>query len=360
MRRPLLPTTLLLLALALTACSLGTTAAPTPSPAPTAAATPAEIVFYGWDAMFPPSVLMDFQKETGITVRMVTYASSEEAIKVVAGGANYDLMIMGNEFVPQMITGGLLANIDLTQVPNFKNISPNFRGLAYDPDNRYSIPYTWGTIGLVYNARTSPGVKSWSDLWKPEYAGRVAIWGIPRHVIAITLKSLGYSANSENPAELEAAYKRLQVLKPALKSIVNDNVSMSKLFEQGDVSIGMGYAGDVLFSRAHGVDIGYVLPDEGALLWGDNYVIPSAARNKAGAEQFLNYLLRPEVSAAIVEHNFYATPNDAAKPLIDPAIRDDAVIFPPNKAMHNAEIILALSDAGQARYDALWKRLMGE
>lgn len=135
---------------------------------------------------------------------------------------------------------------------------------------------------------------------------------------------------------------------------------MSKLFQQGEITIGMGYADDVLARWAQGLNVGYVLPAEGTLRWGDNYVIPARSRNKAAVEQLLDYLLRPEVNAAIVAHNHYATSNDAARPLIDLAIRGNVVIFPPNEDMHNAEIILALTKEGLARYDALWARLMGE
>lgn len=316
-----------------------------------------ELVFYDWAADFPPELLADFTREYGIAVRYVEYGSQEEAIAQIAAGASFDLVVMGNEFIPLMVADGLLAELDHNQLPNFKHISPNFRDLAYDPGNRYSMPYSWGTTGLLIDEGSSQQVTSWGDLWDPAYAGQVVIWGIPRHMIAMALKSLGYSANSEDPAELAEAGRRLAALKPALLGTVDDNDAMAELFASGGATIAVGYAGDVLNSRAAKLAVGYVLPEEGALLWGDNYVVPASSPRKAEAQLLLNYLLRPESGAAIVNYNYYATPNEAARPLLDPALRDDPVIFPPDEELHNAEIILPLSAEGQARYDQLWAEL---
>jgi spermidine/putrescine transport system substrate-binding protein len=257
----------------------------------------------------------------------------------------------------------LLAQIDYRNVPNFKNISLNFRDLIYDPGNKHAIPYNWGTTGLIVRSDlvTEP-VTSWNDLWNPRYTGKVGLWQAQsREVIGIALKSLGYSINSEKPAELEQALARLLALKPGVVFYDDyDPVSAAPVFSSGKAVIGMGYALDVLETRKEKSTTAYILPQEGALLWGDNFIIPVKSANKLTAETLINFLLRPEVNAQIANENSYATPNEAALPFIQPEILNDPVIFPPQSKIQNAEIILPLSPAGQKLYDDLWQKFLAE
>jgi len=331
------------------------------------AATPAmptfakQLVLYNWEGDLPQQVLDAFQQEYGIKIDYQTYESQEEAIANLRAGRVYDVVTMESRFIPLLVKEQLLAEVNYRNVPNFKNISPNFRDLVYDPDNRHAIPYNWGTTGLVVRSDLvqSP-ITRWADLWDPRYAGRVAIWsGQPREVIALTLKSLGYSANSVNSAELGAALAALLKLKPQVIFIEDFSlVDSSELLASGRAVIAMGYAGDVLASRKKNSNIAYILPDEGALVWGDTFVIPINSPNQSTAELFLNFILRPEVNAQIANENQYATPNQAARPFIDPDILSDPVIFPSNSALKNAELILPLDETGQKLYDDLWTQFM--
>jgi spermidine/putrescine transport system substrate-binding protein len=352
----------LLAALFLLGLSLGLVgcvgATPTPGSPPALAD---ELIFYNWEGDLPQSVLDTFTKETGVKVKYLVYESQEEAIDNMRAGQVYDVVVMESRFVGLLASENLLAEIDYRHVPNFKNISANFRDLVYDPGNKYSIPYNWGLTGLVVRPDLiETPVTRWADLWQPGYAGRGAVWrGQPREVIALTLKSLGYSANSENPAELEAALARLLELKPQLRYLEDyDLAYAAAALASGEVALAMGYAGDVVAGRELNLPITFVLPQEGALLWGDNFIIPANSSHKYTAEIFLNFLQRPEINAQIANENHYATPNEAAYPLIDPGLRDDPLIFPPNEDLQKAEIILPLSQEGQKLYDQIWRRFL--
>jgi len=186
----------------LTAC-----ARPTPSPLP----LPTPLIFYNWQDDMPQAVLDAFTAESGVPVTYLTYESMEEAVANIQAGAVYDVVNLDHRFIPELAEAGRLAVINRQHVLNFKNISANFRGLVYDPQNQYSIPYNWGTTGLVVRSDLiAAPVTRWADLWDGRIAGKVALWrGEPREVLGLALRSLGYSANSERPAELEAALARL-------------------------------------------------------------------------------------------------------------------------------------------------------
>jgi spermidine/putrescine transport system substrate-binding protein len=333
------------------------------TPAVTSMAPPLaeELIFYNWPGDVPEFVLEAFTAEYDIRIIYKTFDSFEEAVDHIQAGERFDVVNLDSRFIPALIAESRLAEIDHRNIPNFKNISPNFRELVYDPGNQYTVPYNWGTTGLVVrDDLIFAPVTRWADLWDSRYAGKVAIWGgEQREVLGLTLKSLGYDANSENPAELEAALDRLLDLKPALHFLDSGPESLSRLLDQGEVIISMGYAGDVLEARQLTPHIAYVLPKEGALMWSENFVIPANSPNKASAELFLDFILRPEIAAQIANENFYATPNEAAQLLIAPEIFNDPVIFPSNKELVNAELILPLSRAGQELYDEIWERFMG-
>ncbi len=262
----------------------------------------------------------------------------------------------------ELAAEGLIAMIDHRNVPNFKHISANFRDLIFDPGNRYSVTYNWGLTGLIVRGDRAPQpVTRWADLWDPRYAGQLLVWDLPRYLIGIALQSLGFSINSENPAELEAALQRLLALKPHARRDGWKPAVSEQVLASGEVALMYGFAGDVLRARARNLDIRYILPAEGGIQWGDNFVIPAASPRQYTAEVFINFLLRPEISAQIVNEQHYATANETAYPLIAPEILNDPVIFPPAGDMRRAEFIMPLSPAGQALYQRIWQRyLAGE
>lgn len=320
-----------------------------------------QLIFYDWEGDLPQSVLDAFQDEFGVEVVYKTYESQEEAIETMRAGELYDVVVMDSRFVPALTQEGLLAKLNLANIPNFKNISPNFRDLSYDPGNRYTIPFNWGTTGIIARRDLLAGpLARWADLWDAPYAGKIGLWrGQPREVIGLTLHMLGYSANTEDPAALEAALDRLMVLRPHVRFIEDlDPETSAYALASGELTLALGFSGDFLIGRELSQDIMYILPSEGTVLWGDSFVIPANSLNRATAEVFLNFLLRPEVSAQIANENYYATPNQAAWPLIATEIFNDPVVFPPNEDLQHAEIILPLSPEVQKLYDEAWEQFL--
>jgi spermidine/putrescine transport system substrate-binding protein len=243
-------------------------------------------------------------------------------------------------------------------VPNFNNISANFRDLVYDPGNKYSIPYSWGTTGLVVRSDLAEQPPShWLDLWEPRYAGQIAMWDLPRYTLGAALKSLGYSANSENPAALEVALNHLLALKPNATWLSEEDTS-AHLLVSGEAVMALGWAYDVWVGQKENEDIEYVLPREGAILWGDNFVIPANSSRKYTAELFLNFILRPEISGQIINENYQPMANGAANSYVDPEILNDPVVYPRNQDLENAEILLPLSLKGEDLYADIWERFM--
>jgi spermidine/putrescine transport system substrate-binding protein len=331
------------------------------SSAPSEPSLADELTIYNWSGDLPTSVLEIFTKEYDVNINYVVYESQEEAIGELRAGEVFDVVVMESRFIPLLVSEQLLAEIDGHNVPNFKNISANFRNLVYDPDNRYSIPYNWGTTGLIYRSDlVETPVTRWADLWDPRYTGKVGIWsGVPRDVIGFTLKSLGYSANSEDPAALEQALNRLLEIRPHVIFLEDfDLADSSEIMASGQAVISMAYAVDAILSRQENSNVVHVLPQEGALMWNDTFVIPSNSPNKATAELFLNFLLRPEISAQLINEHYFPMANELAEPLIDPKIRNDSVIYPANVDLQNAELILPLSTEGQRLYDDLWEQFL--
>lgn len=329
------------------------------SPMPTATPGPPELILRNWEGDISADILAAFEAEYGIHVTYLPYESQEEVVAAMRAGAVYDVVVLENQLIPPLVEEGLLAEIDYSNIPNFRNISPNFRDLAYDPGNAHSIPYSWGTTGLVVRTDlVEEPVTRWADLWDPRYAGRVMGWPLPRYMLGIALKSLGYSLNSENPVEVEAALERLIELKPAIVLREWEPAVAAPYLVSGEIVIAVGQADDVIEGQAHNPAIAYVMPAEGGILWGDNFTIPANSLHKREAELLINFLLRPEISAQIINETYYWLPNDAALPLVAPEIRNNPAIFPDAAMLRGAEILLPLSPAGEALYAAAWERFL--
>ncbi len=340
---------------------LGACSAPTPPPTPTPPPLAEKLVLYNWAGYMPQVVLDAFTAEYGVKVDYQVYETQEEAVENMKAGQVYDVVVMGNEFIPTLVAEGLLAEIDRSQIPNFKNISPSFRNLAYDPGNQHTVPFLWGTTGLVVRSDlVEQPVTRWADLWDDRYAGRVAIWPIQGQMIGIALKSLGYSVNSVEPTELEAALARLVELKPHVILWDNATASIIPALTSGQAVIGVGWAFDAVTGREENEAIVYVLPKEGSILWGDNLVVSANSPHKYTAQLFLDFILRPSISAQIVNELYYASANQAAQPFIDPEILKDPLIFPPAEALQKAEIGQPLTPTGQKLWDDIWARFMAE
>lgn len=316
---------------------------------------PTELILYNWIDYMPQSVLDAFTSEYGMTVRYVPYESQEAAKASIEAGEVYDLVLLGAEFIPPLAEEGLLRPIDYRNVPNFKYVLPSFRDLAFDPSNTYSVPFHWGTTGLLVRTdRVDRPISSWNDLWDPTLAGKVGVWPIPRSLIPITLKALGYSANSEDPAELEQARQKLLALKSNAIVMSNMDSSVVPVLESDEVQVAYGWAYDAILAQQSNVPIEYVIPQEGTILWTDHFLIPANARNPRGAELFLNFILQPKIAAQIVEESYYAMAVDGTEQFIAPEILNEPIIFPDQAQLQKAEVTLPIHKERRWLYDDIW------
>ena len=355
--RSLLLALLVLSLLAVTGCAQPVS--PTPAAQIAAPEEKQEIILRNWEGDISQDILDAFESQSGIHVVYLPYETQEDAVAQIRAGEVYDVVVLENQLIPALIKENLLASIDYTIVPNFRNISPNFRDLVYDPQNAHSIPYSWGTTGLaVRTDLVEKPVTGWSDLWNPNYAGKLIGWPLERYMIGIALQFLGHSINSEDPAELEAALEQLLILKPRIRLLEWESAVSAPYLVSGEAVLAIGQADDVIEGRQQNPHIVYIMPQEGGILWGDNFTIPANSPHKKAAEKLINFLLSAEISAQIVNQTYYWLPNDAALPLINPEIRDNPAIFPPPEMLENAEILLPLNPEGQALHDQIWQRFL--
>ncbi len=338
----------------LAAGCLGVRAAPSSGATPTASPT---LTIYGWAGYMPQSILDDFTAEFGVPVTYLEFASYRQALGEIRAGQIYDVVVLSNDAIASASAENLLAPLDPAAMPNTKNLSPNFRDLVYDPGNHYSVPFQWGTTGLLVRTDLVTGpVDSWAALWDPAYVGRVAIWDMPRDVIGMTLKSLGYSLNSEDPAELEAAAARLAELQGHAIVLDSTVATLAPELVSGRIVLAMGWGYDYLAAREELETVDYVLPREGTLLWVDHLTVPANSPHREWAQQFINFILRPEISARMVNELAVATPNEQARPYIDPALLANPGVYPPLEALEHAELFLPLNAATLERYDQIWQQ----
>jgi len=364
-RRTHLPTSsgfLTVLRCALLLVALVLPAAGTPPASATVGAGVQPLLVYVRRSEMPQRVIEAFVAETGVPVKAVIFDMPDGGEDGLHSGAKMDVTYVSNRAIPQLAADGLLHPLDYQHLPNFKNVSLNFRDLSFDPGNRYSIPYAWGASGIVARAdRLSKPITQWADLWDEVHCGHIAVWFVHyRQVIGATLKSLGYSANSENPADLAAARERLQALRPCVQVLTGTNVlEYIPDLVRGDLTIGVGNPHEAYTLRTLNFPFYYYQPKEGMLLWGDSFVVAANSTQPEVAEQFINFLLRPEIGAELANENFYQLANEAARPLIAPDLLADPMLYQTPEMLRHAEILLPLSKEGEARYAAIWQEFTG-
>lgn len=313
---------------------------------------------YNWSDYIDEDVVREFEQEFNVKVNYDTYGSNEELLaKLMTGVSGYDIIVPSDYMIEIMIEEGLLAELNHSSIPNLKNIDPRFLNLPFDPGNRYSVPYMWGTVGIGVNTRhVTEEIDSWEALFDPRYKGRVVMLNDMRETFGVALKLLGYSLNTTDPAELEDAKAKLLQQKPIVKAYESENIK--NFLVSGEAWLVHAWPGDVLMAAEENPDIVYVLPKEGGTIWADNLAIPVKAPNKATAELFINFLLRPEISARLTEAIYYGNPNKEAWLLLSEEILEEPAVFPPDEALANSEWI---QDVGEATmlYDRLWTEIKG-
>jgi spermidine/putrescine transport system substrate-binding protein len=301
---------------------------------------------YNWSSYMPDDVIQQFEKETGININYSTYDSNETMYAKLKAdpSAAYDIVVPSSYFIQRMSREGMLRTIDKTRLPNFKNLNAEFLNKIFDPHNQYSIPYLWSSTGIVVNTKyfAKNGIKSWSDLWKPEYKDQLLLLDDTREVFSIALMVLGYSANDTNPDHIKQAYEKLKQLLPNVK-LFND-IAVQNIYIDEDASIGMGWSGDIFLANQENSAVQYIYPKEGFVIALDNLAIPQGAKHLDNAYKFINFLLRPDIAARISQQIGYGTPNEAALKLLPKDIRNDPIVYPDKKTMERAQFQTDVGD----------------
>ncbi len=328
-----------------------------------------ELYVYNWGEYIDESVIAQFEEETGIHVTYDLFETNEEMYPVIeAGAVRYDAVCPSDYMIQRMAENGLLAEINFDNLPNLKHIDPVYLEMSreFDPENRYSVPYTWGTVGILYNTKlieekNLPVPRRWSDLWNPAYAGEILMQDSVRDAFMVALKSLGYSMNTEDVKELAEARDLLIAQKPLVQAYVIDQVRDKMI--GGEAALGVIYSGEMLYlqeevaSQNLDFTLEYVIPEEGTNLWIDSWVIPANARNKENAEKWIDFLCRPDIALKNFEYITYATPNRAAKALLDESLQNNKAIFPDMESLAQSEVYRYLGDETDAVYNSLWKEV---
>lgn len=319
-----------------------------------------EVIVYNWGEYIDPDVLTSFEEETGIKVVYDEFETNEIMYpKVESGASAYDVICPSDYMIKKMIEHDLLQEINLENIPNVTNIDPQYMNESrqFDPENKYSVPYCWGTVGILYNkTMVDEQIDSWSVLWDEQYANNILMQDSVRDAFMVPLKLKGHSLNSTDKAELEEARDLLIEQKPLVQAYVVDQVRDKMI--GNEAAIGVIYSGEAIYTQRENPDLEYVIPKEGSNIWIDSWVIPKNAPNVANAEKFIDYMCRPDIALKNFEYITYSTPNKAARDLIEDAdIKDSPIAFPDLSKCPDLEAYLYLGEDADAMYNELWKEV---
>ncbi|MGO5093325.1 extracellular solute-binding protein [Clostridium sp. LCP25S3_F10] len=311
---------------------------------------------FNWSEFLSQSVVEQFEKEYNVKVNYSTFSSNEEMLaKLMGGNVPYDLVVTSDYAIEIMTKQKLVQPIDKNNVPNLSNIDKNVLDLAFDPKNTYSLPYMWGGNNIVIDkTKVTKKITSFDDLWDSQFKNSMVILDDPRVMIGLALQKNGYSINTKNPKELQKAKEDLIKLMPNVKAF--DSESPKTLLINGEASIGYVWGTEAYLAKLENPNLEVVLTKEGVIPQYDNFVIPKKAKNKKLAEEFINFIYKPEISAQVSEEFPYANPNKAAYPLMDKDKLNDIAVYPPREAVEGNELI---KDVGETTklYDDIWTEI---
>ncbi|EDU38388.1 extracellular solute-binding protein [Clostridium sporogenes] len=311
---------------------------------------------FNWSEFLPQSVVEQFEKEYNVKVNYSTFSSNEEMLaKLMGGNVPYDLVVTSDYAIEIMTKQKLVQPIDKNNISNLANIDENVLDLAFDPKNTYSLPYMWGGNNIVIDkTKITKKITSFDDLWDSQFKNSMVILDDPRVMIGLALQKNGYSINSKNPKELQKAKEDLIKLMPNVKAF--DSESPKTLLINGEASIGYVWGTEAYLAKLENPNLEVVLTKEGVIPQYDNFVIPKKAKNKKLAEEFINFIYKPEISAQVSEEFPYANPNKAAYPLMDKDKLNDIAVYPPREAVEGNELI---KDVGETTklYDDIWTEI---
>lgn len=313
---------------------------------------------YNWSTYIDPEVVSEFEERFGVEVQYDTYESNEALLaKIQPGNPGYDIIVPSGDFIENMAAQGLLEELDHQNIPNLKYVDEAFIDPPFDPGNQYSVPYQWGTIGIGYNIEaTGEEINSWEQIFDSKYAGKVALMEDSRAMLGAVLMYLEKDPNTTDPEEIAEAKDFIIENKEVVQTFAPD--TGQDLLDQGEVDIAVEWSGDIFQVMEENENIRYVIPKEGTIIWTDNLAIPKDAPNKALAEEFINFVLEPEISAQISNYVKYGTPNKAAieQELIEKEDLENPGIYPPPETLKKLEYAVDLGK-DTSLYDDAWTEL---
>ena len=308
---------------------------------------------FNWGEYIDPEVLRIFEQETGIKIIYEEYEDNESMYpKVKNAIVPYDIVFPSEYMVEQMIAEDLLYPLNFDNIPNFELIDSRFKNFAFDPNNTYSVPYMWGTLGILYNTTmVDDVVDSWDILWNEKYTNNILMTNSIRDAFAVPLKMLGYSINTTNENELEEAKQLLIQQKPLVQGYFIDQMRDKMI--NNEAALAVTWNGEAIYTMEENENLAYVVPKEGSNMWIDLVVIPKTSRNKENAEKFINFLCRTDIALMNTEYIGYSTPHIEAKSLLDEELRNDPAAYPSDEILDRCEVF---TDVGAARevYNQKW------
>ena len=296
-----------------------------------------------------------FTEATGIEVNYMTFETNESLYtKLKTGGSSYDIIVPSDYMAGRLIDEGLVQPLDFSNIPNYQYINEAYKNTAYDPNNAYSVPYTWGTVGVIYNKKyvDEADIGSWDLLWNDKYAGKILMFDNNRDAFAIAESRLGYSLNTTDSVAMTACAELLKQQKPVVQQYVMDQI-FDKMTRE-EAWIAPYYAGDYLTMLEDNPDLGFYFPEEGFNLFIDCMMIPSSAEHKAEAEAYINFLLSPEVCGENLDYLGYSATEDAAKEYMDPEMSSNDIAYPSAETLARSEAFLYLPTESNQLMDSLW------
>ena len=319
------------------------------------------VIVYNWGEYIDPDTITMFEEETGIKVVYDEFETNEIMYpKVEAGATVYDVICPSDYMIQKMIDNDLLAELDWDKIPNAKEyIGDQYYKQAseFDPGNKYSVPYCWGTVGILYNkTMVDEPVDSWNILWDEKYADNILMQDSVRDAFMVALKRQGCSMNTLNESELNMAKDQLIAQKPIVQAYVVDQVRDKMI--GNEAALGVIYSGEAIYTQRENPDLEYVIPKEGTNVWIDCWVIPKNCNNKENAQKFIDFMCRPDIAVKNFEYITYSTPNDGARELIeDEDIKNSKIAFPDLSEYSGLETYTYLGEDGDELYNSLWEEV---
>lgn len=314
---------------------------------------------YAWTGEIPDFVVRLFEEQTHIKVNISTYENNEVLYAKLRATKNpgYDVVIPSSYFVDRMGRLGMLEKLDKSKLTNWKNLNPSFLNPAYDPQNNYSVPFVAGITGIFYNSSYYPpnSIKKWSDLWDKRFYNKLMLLDDTREVFSMALLALGYSANDRDPAHINAAYLKLKELMPNVKVFSTETV-VSIIIDE-DATVGMAWNGDTYKAHQDNKNVNFVFPEDGFVIWVDNFAIPSSAPHKEAAYAFIDFVLRADMGKEIAIYTGFPTANLAAQKLLPDELRNNPSIYPAKEILKRGQFQTDLGEETLALYEKYWEEL---